>query len=257
MTTRHLIAIAGLILVPQTGLAQDLVYQAAPDLGASAMSEISGLNMINEAIMESAIKEAEESERRSGTGPAAPADNAVQPARLAAAPQALRFTASPERRRANLASFVERTAASDPAGAKALRQTFASTDVIGAAGRALSPMGLRVDNLADAYAVYWVTAWHISRGQDSAPAPGQMQAVKRQAERAMLAVPQLAKAGDAEKQKAAEAYLVQAVMMPGMFDGAKDAAQRQQLAAAVRQGAKASGLDLDAFELTPAGFTTR
>lgn len=183
--------------------------------------------------------------------------SALPQARSATSTTVLRFTPSTQRRSANLAGFVDRVRATDPAGARDLQQLLGSTDVIGQIGRALAPMGLQTDNLADAYTVYWITAWDIAQGQDSNPSPTQMQAVKRQAETAMLAVPQLAGASDANKQQAAEAFLVQAAMMQGMFDSATDAEQRQQLASAVRQGASASGVDLDAMQLTPDGFVKR
>lgn len=66
----------------------------------------------------------------------------------------LTYTPSAEVRKHKLATFVSKTRANDPAGADQLAEMFASTDVIALVGKAMSGMGLRPDNLADAYAVY-------------------------------------------------------------------------------------------------------
>jgi hypothetical protein len=44
---------------------------------------------------------------------------------------------------------------------------FASSDIIGAIGQAMATIGLKTNNVADAYAVYWVAAWQASRGDMS------------------------------------------------------------------------------------------
>ena len=254
MHIKRLVLLAIMFAAPQAAGAQSTwtPYIGPWDYGAGAMAETNLQNVLIEQQMES-----DAGDTQAERGPAAASNLAAQRAPTAVSARVLRFTPSAQRRRANLASFVEKHAATDPAGARALQQQFAAGDVIGMMGQALAPLGLRVDNLADAYAAYWITAWNISHGQDSSPTAGQMQAVKRQTEQAMAAVPELAGASDADKQQTAEAFLVQAAMMQSMFDNATGAAQRQQLAAAVRQGASASGIDLDVLQLTENGFVQR
>ena len=169
----------------------------------------------------------------------------------------LSYTPSLARRKQNLAQFVAKSRAADPAAGDELAKMFASTDLIGVIGKALVPYGLRTDNVADAYTTYWLSAWLAAHGRIEDNSRAQAQAIKRQAVLALLAVPAVAGASDPAKQEFAEALLIQA----GLIDSAMRQAQSnpKQLAAigrAVRQGAKASGLDLDAMTLTETGFET-
>jgi hypothetical protein len=179
----------------------------------------------------------------------------------AAAPVAsadLTYTASPQRRRANLASFVSKTRQDNPDSAAQMEQLFASTDVLGQIGSAVRPYGYAVDNVGDAYAFWWMTAWEGARGSNRAFSRGEMQAVQAQAHQALSATPAMARASDAEKQEMAEAMWIQAAMIDGMVDLAKQQPELMpQLQQAVRQGARASGVDLDAMQLTPEGFVNR
>jgi hypothetical protein len=166
-----------------------------------------------------------------------------------------RFIPSVPRRKANLASFVAKSRASDPAGSAQMAQLFASTDPIVALGRDLQPYGLRTDNVADAYTVYWVQAWQAANGDTSDPSRATMQAVKRQSASALAATSEFGAATDATKQEMAEAMMVQAMLISASVDVYKDDPNMmRQLGAAVRKGAKASGLDLDAMTLTDEGF---
>lgn len=188
---------------------------------------------------------------------------AIATNRLVAAPapvpqasqHTLSFTPSPERRKANLAHFVETSRATDPQGAAAMQKLFASTDVIAAMGRSLASVGLRTSNVADAYAVWWMTSWSAAHGSTETPNRATAQAVKAQAARAIASAPGFSEVADADKQQYAEAMLVQAAMIEAMTERyGSDAAMAPKIAAAARSGARASGLDLDAMTLTEGGF---
>jgi hypothetical protein len=167
----------------------------------------------------------------------------------------LSFSPSLARRRINLANVVAKTRRTDPNGAMKMEQLFASTDPIDAMRVAVAPFGLRVDNVADAYTIYWVQAWKGANGDTSDPSPALMQAVRRQSTRALSTIPGLATATDATKQEFAEAMMVQALLISAMVDTYKDnPAMMRQIGSSVRTGAKSSGLDLDSMTLTPAGF---
>ena len=169
--------------------------------------------------------------------------------------RSLAFKPSLAQRKTNLANFVAKSRAQNQEGGDQLEAMFASTDIIAELGKALVPYGLRTDNMADAYTVYWISAWLAATGRIEDTSRTQVQAIKRQAASALLAVPAISKASSAEKQEFAEAMLIQAAMIDASMAQAKD--DPQQLAAiakAVRQGAKASGLDLDAMDLTEEGF---
>jgi hypothetical protein len=175
-------------------------------------------------------------------------------AQAQAAPS-LRYTPSIERRRANLAAFVAKSRAADPAGAESLAQLFASGDIIARIGEALAPQGLRIDDLADAYAVWWITAWQASQGNNDTPSRATTDAVRAQAARAIAGTAGFAAAGDAQRQEMAEALLIQAMLLDAAVEQSKSQpAQLQAVGAAAAQGAKGMGLDLSRMRLTEAGF---
>lgn len=167
----------------------------------------------------------------------------------------LTYTPSMERRRANFAQFVAKSRKKDPKGAAMLEKELASSDVIAKMGRELSAFGMRTDNVADAYAAWWLNAWLASRQRTDTPPARQIAAVRAQAARAMASVPEMASASDAVKQEMAEANLVQAALIGAYMEHARgNPALFRQVASAVRKGARASGLNLDAMELTDDGF---
>ncbi|MGK6354137.1 DUF6683 family protein [Sphingomonas sp. DT-207] len=169
--------------------------------------------------------------------------------------RALRYTPSKSRRTANLSRFVDKTRATDPAGAAQLEKLFASGDIIDKIGGALAQQGMRVDNVADAYTVWWINAWQATRGHNNVTSRATNDAVRDQAARALSASPQLVGAGDAAKQELAESLLIQAAMIDSVVEQSKgNSAQMRQIGAAVNQGAKRMGLDLTTMELTEQGF---
>lgn len=194
--------------------------------------------------------------------PAVPMTAMVGPGRnISAGPQTARLSYPPSlaRRRANLAQFVEKSRAADPAGAAKMAQLFASTDVIGMIDKRMrTTYGMRADNVADAYAVWWTGAWIGAQGRSDDPTPGQMAIVRRQAANAIGSVPEFAGATDATKQQFAEALLVQAALIGESVDRYKsDPAMLAKVKAAIKQGARRSRVDLDAMRLTENGFVAR
>lgn len=167
----------------------------------------------------------------------------------------LGFRPSLDRRRQNLAQFVAKTRARDPKGAAELEQLFASGDIIARINQQLAGYGFKPDDLASAYAAWWMNAWLAAHGRTEDPSRTQVLAVSAQAARALSNLPQVTGASDAAKQEMAEAYLVQALLIGAMLDHAKgNPDQLQKVAAATREGARASGLDLGAMTLTDQGF---
>jgi hypothetical protein len=117
-------------------------------------------------------------------------------------------------------------------------------------------MGLRVDNVADAYAVYWISAWEAAHGIGNSDTPRtQAQAVKAQAAQALLIAPEFAWSTPAQKQEFAEALLIQSLLISASMQSVvDDPTQIDAVGKAVRRGASAMGLDLDAMKLGPNGF---
>jgi hypothetical protein len=167
----------------------------------------------------------------------------------------LNFTLSLMHRKQNLAQFINKTRPSNPDGAIKMAQMFASIDVISVIGRGIAPFGLRIDNVADAYTVYWTNAWLGSRGRDDTLSKQQISAVRNQAANALLSSQGVATASDAGKQELAEALLVQAALIESYVANAKsDPALMTKVKAAIAQGAKRMGLDIYTMTLTDNGF---
>lgn len=230
------IVIASVALSSTTVSAQDNGYMYLGDAYIS-----SGMHG---AAMDSVMDSVREDAGQRGASP--PARKPVDP----------KYVASPARTRANLARFVEKTRAADPEGAAKMAALFASTDIIGAIdARMRESYDMRVDNLADAYAVWWVGAWTGANGRSDDATRGQMAAVKAQAAAALAATPNSAAMTDAAKQELAEALLVQAALTGATVDTYKgDPAMLEKTRTAILTGARRMGLMLDEMTLTERGF---
>jgi hypothetical protein len=218
---------------------------AAQDLGGYYGGMAFGGLVTNQtSISQSAIGDSLARETRR---PAQPAD--------AGAALKLGYTPSLARRRANLASFVSKLRTGDPQGAAALEQLTASTDLIEAIGGELARYGLRVDDVADAYAAWWVAAWQGWAGDSSDPTRAQLSAVRAQAARALSTTPQFVTPDEATRQELAESLLVQAALIGAMTEQLKtDPATKPQLRQAMDQAGRSMGLDFATMRLTDSGF---
>lgn len=169
----------------------------------------------------------------------------------------LTYQPSIQRRNINLASFVKKSRETDPAGAAEMAKLFASTDIIEVIGQAVAAAGLQVNNVADAYSIYWTSAWNASRGSTKTPSKRQMTSIKSLVANAILVTPAFVSANDSQKQEYAEALLIQAALIDSAMEKANgDPIQLRAIAKAVRKGAKASGFDLDNVTLTEEGFVS-
>jgi hypothetical protein len=168
------------------------------------------------------------------------------------------FQPSIQLRRTNLASFVAKSRKTDPQGAAAMEQLFASVDIMSQIDEKMrETYGMRANNVADAYAVWWSSAWMGAQGRSDDPTPKQMAMVKQQAIDALAATPAFAGASDAAKQELAEALLVQAALIGAAVETyGNDPATLAKVRTAIAEGAKAAGVDLNAMKLTDAGFVS-
>lgn len=172
--------------------------------------------------------------------------------------QQLEYLPSLERRQANLSELAEQRQVKHLKGATELEALLSSTQVIEAIEQTIEPYGLGVNNIADAYTLWWITAWQASEGELSKIDRQTVQAVKRQAMLIWLANPKLAQATDAHKQAIAEALLIQALLTQAAISKAGDDQYAKQVVMeAVRQGAASSGLALEQMQLTAQGFVIK
>lgn len=190
---------------------------------------------------------------RSTAGQPAPAHPNASGAATSAA--TFRYAPSRTRRTANLAAFIERGRKTDPVNAAALEKQFAQGDIIDKLGAALAPTGLHTDNLADAYALWWIVMWNGSRGVSAEPNRTRSIAVRDQVAQLLGPVPGIAGASDARKQEMAEGMLLQAMLIDAAVEqAAKDPAMLRQIKARIVQNARGMGLDLPTMTLTDKGF---
>jgi hypothetical protein len=157
--------------------------------------------------------------------------------------------------RQNLQRFADKMRISDPAGADQFEQLINTKDVMADVGKVIAPYGLRTNNVADAYALYWISAWLGSQGRTDNPTRAQTTATRNQAANALLASPELRAASASQKQEMAEALLIQAALIDASVESAQsNPAFLAQVKAAIVQGAEGMGLDLASMTLTDDGF---
>ena len=244
--TRYL----GWVLLPALLLAAPQAVRAQLDAFSGPLSPGNWMSTFNMDPVSQLV----EQERRNADAQAEPEPPATSPASASS----LRFTATTDRRAANLASFVQKTKAVDPAGAEQLETLFASSDIIALMEQELSKVGLHTDNLADAYALWWINCWSAVHAEFSTPDRATIDAVRGQAARALVTGGKTAEISDALKQQFAEAMLVQALLLDSALQQAKgNPAQLELLATAANAGAKGMGLDMENMILTPEGFVPR
>lgn len=170
----------------------------------------------------------------------------------------LEYTPSLERRQTNLSQLAEQRQVQQLHGAEQLEALLSSTQVIDAVQQTIEPYGLTINNIADAYTLWWITAWQASEGELTPVDKQTAQAVKQQAVKIWLSNPKLAQASDANKQEITEALLVQALLTQAAINrSGEDAAAKQAVKQAVRQGAASSGLALEQMQLTSDGFVIK
>lgn len=168
------------------------------------------------------------------------------------------FSSSPERTRENLAQLVDQARSQSPALADKLELFFASADVIGVTGGLMRGVGLDPHNVADVYALWWVTAWSAANGKETPSDAATYQAVQRQAHKVLGSVPDFTSTPDAYRQQYAEGMMVRAALLGSMSDEVQGKAdQTKQVAALARQITQGTGFDLDTMVLTHEGFRPR
>lgn len=224
---------------------------AAQDMGWSTIiPSVTGTDTLGLALRERA-----EQSGQARTVPDTRHTNPKPAAPDAATLAALRYTPSKERRAANMASFVAKTRKADAKAGDDLAKSFAASDLVEEMRAPLSKYGLRIDDVADAYTVWWANSWQASRGVDDDLSNATVAAIRRQVVGALTQTGAIRGASDAAKQELAETLLIQGAIMAAAVAQAKG---QPELMPTVRAGALRSaqgmGLDLSKMELTETGF---
>lgn len=179
-----------------------------------------------------------------------------QPAR-AVKPTDFVFPVSQPARTATLNAIVDGLSKDNPAARGELQAALIDQNIFAVLDTAIQKYGLRTNNLADAYTLYWISSWeatHNSMQGESSPA--QVKAVKAQVVGFLSNVDALPTMKVTDKQQLSDTLLVNVVLLEMIGESAKANPQFQQLRSqAGRSGAAAFGLLVDGVTLTESGFT--
>jgi hypothetical protein len=161
-------------------------------------------------------------------------------------------------RESNVDRLITNYSRTEPDAAGVVRELTADLDLIAVIGDSIKPSGARFDNVADAYAVWWITAWNAAAGRNpELPSAQTVQAVSKQAGAALLAIPGYSKLKDAEKQNMAEALLFQMFMISSIAPLAeKYPSKHPRFRKNLIAEGLAMGLDFKRLELTSTGFVS-
>jgi hypothetical protein len=167
----------------------------------------------------------------------------------------LNYKTSLSRRNATVKKFIDRIRKIDPAAAGSFQKQFEEIDIFSELKKALMAKGLDANNLADAYAVYWVSSWEASNGSVRDSSSEQVQAVRGQVLGMMRNLPQVSEMNEASRQEAAEEMLLTSVVIGASLDSVKDdPVKLKAYAAEMMRQSKTNGLDFTALTLTEKGF---
>lgn len=214
---------------------------AKADMFSNIGAEMSMINLQNE-LLERRLDESE--------------DRAAPPVND---PGALSYTPSRSVHEEVFGAFIEMTAETDPAAAENLRNLIAAQpDAFEEVKDAVRGYDLDPDNIADAYALWWMSAWLAANSVHETPDGATMAAVKDQTRDSFLATPGVGDLTDTQKQQFAEGLLLQTAVVSASLEQARgDAELEAQVAQAALAGALEGGVDLSAVKLTRNGFEAR
>lgn len=170
-----------------------------------------------------------------------------------------RFTPSPARRQANIRAFLARVSAQDPRGGAQLEAEFRTNDIFAKIDQVIAPHGMSANNVADTFALWWITTWEASQGiTDGTEDPQTLKAVRQQALLSLLATPGFAKFSDARKQEMADEYILTATAIgTSLSYFAQNPAGLPAFQSDMKRTTRAAGMDLDSMRLTKAGFVPK
>ena len=149
---------------------------------------------------------------------------------------------------------------SGAAGGEAMARAFASQDLLQAWARQARPDRMRLGDVADAMAEYWVTNWLIAHGRAESP-PGTVAAVRDQVRGVLACSPAFGRLSPPQRQEMAEALIYNTLLQGELVGDAmkrRDAAYLARAAdAAVARFRTEAGIHLRAVDLTARGLVRK
>jgi hypothetical protein len=172
----------------------------------------------------------------------------------------LTYKISMQRRQANYDSFIKKSMAANKVAGAEIQAALGGRDVIAMAQPVLRDrLGLRIDNVGDAYAMWLLLAWQAANLDDRNLTRAQVSSAKILVSNSMSNVAAMQSATDEVKQNMAESLWTYGIILnEAMAEIKNDPAKRSQLASSVLANTKREmGVDLSAFTLTDQGFVLR
>ena len=172
---------------------------------------------------------------------------------------AMRFTLSVARRNANRMQYIAQMKQQNPAVGDGLEQSFQGSDPLQSLDQVMRAGGFSSSNLADVFAIWWLSSWQVSNGDFEMEATdAQIAGVKNQAAAMMVNWPGLGEMTNEQKQDVADNFMMTTLMVISAAQGAKI---NPQSAPAIQQFVRAPaaqlGMDLTAYRITDQGFVLR
>lgn len=156
------------------------------------------------------------------------------------------FPVSAPLRAENTAKFVEGIRAQDPeAGAM-----LAGQDLIGALSPAMQTLGLKPNDLADAYTMWLMSVYGLYRGLDEDATTRQVAGTRKMVAATLAGATEILAAPAGEKQRFAEGLILQALLNSWLSENLKQAPERRpEFQREFYRSAKDEmGVDLDRFD---------
>lgn len=229
----------------RTFVAAALFTLSASPAPAQMFSNFAGQTAMNNLIMANVNQRGQRNAYAAERGKASATRDA------ATATSDFAFSPSPQLRRNTVNEFLTSLSRSDPGNATNLRNIHAKDDLIEQINRRLPQAGLNPNNLADAYALWWVASWEAAHQRDMGMSKTMYHAVRQQVVAAMGNSPLFRQFNNGQKQKFTESLLLHSLLI----DQARvSSLPKDEIGKAVTEGARKMGLDLNAMTLTQTGF---
>jgi hypothetical protein len=170
-------------------------------------------------------------------------------------PVSLTFKPSQARRQQSISDFLKRVRAINPSAEETIRLQLSQADIFSFLQTQLSPLGFDINNVADAYSVYWISLWEASNGLVRPSNATEMAAVKAQVTKIMESAPQFSALNPLDKQAYSDDLYLTAIMLGASLEAVKnDKKQLMEYAAKIKKQANAQGFEIDSLTLTEDGF---
>ena len=162
------------------------------------------------------------------------------------------FPVSQPLRAENTAKFIEGIRQQAPDVAAGL----AGQDIFGILTPVMAQLGLKTNDMADAYTMWLMSVYGIYRGIEEDATPRQVAGTRKLAAATMARVPEMLAMSATDKQKLVDALILQTLLNSMLAESLKQAPERRAefQREYYRSAKEEMGVDLDRFEYGPDGL---